>query len=476
MGADTDSWCRHERAGPTGGGVASALPGYIEEGTQRSKAMDAEDRTTPLPEAQPPCPRCHSSNTKFCYFNNYKVKQPRYFCKDCERHWTAGGSLRRVRVGAGRRKSKSRMVMTAGQGKHSGILGLAPVPSLKQVKQGMGPTMPTHQARLIVTSDMYAGMASRMMDTRICGPPVDGIDVMAVPTKTADMHASSELESRASFVNSSTNDVALDAAAVAKTRTNMAAGEVYLPDAGPIRQETPGIGATGASFSLLSVTEQYLLEDGTVPPESRSRLTASHLSDERCRSIWARFRAHESAANKLLEANGKPGLHYGDVPGKIRPFQPSPQQSLPPGIAMQRWPAPTHQPNPHGSATLVHHGYAGALMPMASPPPYNPANVLSGQQQWGPTPPLPPMYCPTASELPWVGPMPMLQQQMEQQQEQQQQQMIKQQQQMVARAGGSTAPPTGTAIHSFPTVHQQFPDASQQYMPTQNAKCDEMHL
>lgn len=466
MGADTDSWCRHERAGPTGSGVACALPGYIEEGTQRSKAIDAEDRTTPLSEAQPPCPRCHSSNTKFCYFNNYKVNQPRYFCKDCERHWTAGGSLRRVRVGAGRRKSKSRTVMTAGKGKHSGILGLAPVPSLKQVKQGMGPTMPTHQARLIVTSDTYAGMASQMMDTRICGPPVDGIDVMVMPTQPADMHASSELESRALFVNSSRNDVALDAATVAKTRTNMAAGEEYLPDAGPIRQETSGIGVTGA-LSLLSVTEQYLLEDGTVPPESRSRLTASLLSDERCRSIWARFRAHESAANKLLKASGKHGLHHGDVPGKIRPFQPSPQQSLPPGIAMQRWPAPTHQPNPHGSATLVHSGYAGALMSMAPPPPYNPANVLSGQQQLGPSPPLPPMYCPTASELPWVGPMPMQQQQMKQQQEQQQQQLIKQQQQMGARAGGSTAARTGTAIHSFPTVHQQFPNASQQYIGSQ---------
>lgn len=52
------------------------------------------------------CPRCHSENTKFCYYNNYCVKQPRYFCKECQRYWTAGGTLRNVPVGAGRRKNK----------------------------------------------------------------------------------------------------------------------------------------------------------------------------------------------------------------------------------------------------------------------------------------------------------------------------------------------------------------------------------
>lgn len=29
----------------------------------------------------PACPRCESEDTKFCYYNNYNVKQPRYFCK-----------------------------------------------------------------------------------------------------------------------------------------------------------------------------------------------------------------------------------------------------------------------------------------------------------------------------------------------------------------------------------------------------------
>ncbi|CAL5183425.1 unnamed protein product [Lathyrus oleraceus] len=51
------------------------------------------------------CPRCDSSNTKFCYYNNYNKSQPRHFCRACKRHWTKGGTLRNVPVG-GVRKNK----------------------------------------------------------------------------------------------------------------------------------------------------------------------------------------------------------------------------------------------------------------------------------------------------------------------------------------------------------------------------------
>lgn len=57
-------------------------------------------------EITPSCPRCGSSNTKFCYYNNYSLTQPRYFCKGCRRYWTKGGSLRNVPVGGGCRKSR----------------------------------------------------------------------------------------------------------------------------------------------------------------------------------------------------------------------------------------------------------------------------------------------------------------------------------------------------------------------------------
>lgn len=51
------------------------------------------------------CPRCDSSNTKFCYYNNYNLTQPRHFCKTCRRYWTKGGALRNVPIGGGCRKN-----------------------------------------------------------------------------------------------------------------------------------------------------------------------------------------------------------------------------------------------------------------------------------------------------------------------------------------------------------------------------------
>ncbi|XP_050382331.1 dof zinc finger protein DOF3.1-like [Argentina anserina] len=54
------------------------------------------------------CPRCDSSNTKFCYYNNYNLSQPRHFCKNCKRYWTKGGSLRNIPIGGGSRKHTKR--------------------------------------------------------------------------------------------------------------------------------------------------------------------------------------------------------------------------------------------------------------------------------------------------------------------------------------------------------------------------------
>ncbi|KAF3660537.1 dof zinc finger protein DOF2.1 [Capsicum chacoense] len=66
-----------------------------------------QDQKKPKPPEQAiKCPRCDSSNTKFCYYNNYSLSQPRYFCKSCRRYWTKGGTLRNVPVGGGCRKNK----------------------------------------------------------------------------------------------------------------------------------------------------------------------------------------------------------------------------------------------------------------------------------------------------------------------------------------------------------------------------------
>ncbi|KAG9139101.1 hypothetical protein Leryth_020772 [Lithospermum erythrorhizon] len=65
-----------------------------------------EKKPRPPAEQAQKCPRCESMNTKFCYYNNYSLSQPRYFCKSCRRYWTKGGTLRNVPVGGGCRKNK----------------------------------------------------------------------------------------------------------------------------------------------------------------------------------------------------------------------------------------------------------------------------------------------------------------------------------------------------------------------------------
>ncbi|KAK4399079.1 Dof zinc finger protein DOF3.2 [Sesamum angolense] len=59
------------------------------------------------------CPRCASTNTKFCYYNNYNKSQPRHFCKSCKRHWTKGGTLRNVPVGGGRKNKRPKIIAKA---------------------------------------------------------------------------------------------------------------------------------------------------------------------------------------------------------------------------------------------------------------------------------------------------------------------------------------------------------------------------
>ncbi|KAL0403252.1 UNVERIFIED_CONTAM: Dof zinc finger protein DOF4.6 [Sesamum radiatum] len=67
---------------------------------------NTEKKPRPNKEQALNCPRCNSTNTKFCYYNNYSLSQPRYFCKTCRRYWTQGGTLRNVPVGGGSRKNK----------------------------------------------------------------------------------------------------------------------------------------------------------------------------------------------------------------------------------------------------------------------------------------------------------------------------------------------------------------------------------
>ncbi|XP_042475094.1 cyclic dof factor 3-like [Macadamia integrifolia] len=74
--------------------------------SQAETDMAVQEKVLKKPDKILPCPRCNSMETKFCYYNNYNVNQPRHFCKKCQRYWTAGGTMRNVPVGAGRRKNK----------------------------------------------------------------------------------------------------------------------------------------------------------------------------------------------------------------------------------------------------------------------------------------------------------------------------------------------------------------------------------
>ncbi|KAL6845538.1 hypothetical protein ACP4OV_025033 [Aristida adscensionis] len=88
-------------SGESKGQPRGAAARQQQQETAEARAAAAASSAPPLP-----CPRCRSRNTKFCYFNNYNVNQPRHFCKDCHRYWTAGGALRNVPIGAGRRKNR----------------------------------------------------------------------------------------------------------------------------------------------------------------------------------------------------------------------------------------------------------------------------------------------------------------------------------------------------------------------------------
>ncbi|KAK1267656.1 Cyclic dof factor 2 [Acorus gramineus] len=80
---------------------------HDEDQSESSSSVSQEKPILKKPDKLVPCPRCNSMDTKFCYYNNYNVNQPRHFCKNCQRYWTDGGTMRNVPVGSGRRKNKS---------------------------------------------------------------------------------------------------------------------------------------------------------------------------------------------------------------------------------------------------------------------------------------------------------------------------------------------------------------------------------
>ncbi|KAL8088867.1 hypothetical protein AgCh_038580 [Apium graveolens] len=97
---------KHGKTAPDDDQNKAALDDNQSTVETQTETSDSQEKTLKKPDKILPCPRCNSMDTKFCYYNNYNVNQPRHFCKNCQRYWTAGGTMRNVPVGAGRRKNK----------------------------------------------------------------------------------------------------------------------------------------------------------------------------------------------------------------------------------------------------------------------------------------------------------------------------------------------------------------------------------
>ncbi|OIW07591.1 hypothetical protein TanjilG_08478 [Lupinus angustifolius] len=122
-----------------GAGIGSIRPGSL--------ADRARMANIPMQEAPQKCPRCESTNTKFCYFNNYSLSQPRHFCKTCRRYWTRGGALRSVPVGGGCRRNKR----SKGTSSSNNSSKSSPVSSDRQA-------LSANSNNSISSSDMVAGL------------------------------------------------------------------------------------------------------------------------------------------------------------------------------------------------------------------------------------------------------------------------------------------------------------------------------
>ena len=111
------------------------------------------------PQEQLNCPRCNSTNTKFCYYNNYSLTQPRYFCKTCRRYWTEGGSLRNVPVGGGSRKNKKVISASSSSAASSKVPDLNP-PSLSSISSQNPKMQGGHDLNLAFPAmEKYHGMS-----------------------------------------------------------------------------------------------------------------------------------------------------------------------------------------------------------------------------------------------------------------------------------------------------------------------------
>ncbi|KAK9054071.1 hypothetical protein SSX86_025147 [Deinandra increscens subsp. villosa] len=113
FGGSASELLNRDRNLPISGPIEpSPSPSHSSSTTTTTAAATAPNPTT-SDNQKLRCPRCDSSQTKFCYYNNYNLTQPRHFCKTCRRYWTKGGALRNVPIGGGCRKNKGTTIAAA---------------------------------------------------------------------------------------------------------------------------------------------------------------------------------------------------------------------------------------------------------------------------------------------------------------------------------------------------------------------------
>ncbi|RDY01026.1 Dof zinc finger protein DOF1.7, partial [Mucuna pruriens] len=127
------------------------------------------------------CPRCESTNTKFCYFNNYNLSQPRHFCKNCRRYWTKGGALRNIPVGGGTRKNAKRSTNT------KRTVSSAPLPEPDPTRICPDPVGAGSFSSLLASSGLLEGLNSTGSNLKTVQTEVFGENVSSGRNPGLDM-------------------------------------------------------------------------------------------------------------------------------------------------------------------------------------------------------------------------------------------------------------------------------------------------
>ncbi|KAI5011684.1 hypothetical protein ZWY2020_013821 [Hordeum vulgare] len=187
QGSNPNAPAQAPSSAPGAAGAMRGAPPAMAVAVSGVGAGSTERRPRPQKEKAINCPRCNSTNTKFCYYNNYSLQQPRYFCKTCRRYWTEGGSLRNVPVGGGSRKNKrssssssasaSAAASATASAANSSMLGAAPNKNPKLAHEGaahdLNLAFPHHQGGMQAQAD-YMAFPS-LESSSMCNPGGGGM-------------------------------------------------------------------------------------------------------------------------------------------------------------------------------------------------------------------------------------------------------------------------------------------------------------